>query len=151
IRLPHTYSPTDDRLAIAPAPPRAALGLPEDAFVFCSFNQARKVTPEVFDCWLRLLAETEGSVLWLSNFTGGGGGVVRSGAGARAVAPGGLVFAPWAAGGEAHLARLARADLALDCYPYGSHTTASDLLWAGVPLVGLAGATFVSRVSASIL
>jgi len=151
IRLPHTYSPTDDRLAIAAAPPRAALGLPEDGFVFCSFNQARKVTPEVFDCWLRLLADTERSVLWLSNFSAEAGDVLRSRAAAHAVAPDRLVFAPWADSRETHLARLARADLALDCYPYGSHTTASELLWAGVPLVGLAGATFVSRVSASIL
>jgi predicted O-linked N-acetylglucosamine transferase (SPINDLY family) len=151
IRLPHTYSPTDDRLAIGEAPRRAALGLPQDAFVFCSFNQLRKVTADVFDCWLTLLSEVERSVLWLSNAGEGAMHALRGRAAARAIAPERLIFAPWAESRTAHLARLARADLALDSYPYGAHSTASDLLWAGVPLVGLAGATFVSRVSASIL
>jgi protein O-GlcNAc transferase len=151
IRLPHSYSPTDDRLATGAAPSRAALGLPEDGFVFCSFNQTRKVTPEVLDCWLRLLSEVERSVLWLSNFGESAKRVLRGRATARAVDPDRLIFAPWTEGRDEHLARLARADLALDCFPYGAHSTASDLLWAGVPLVGLAGGTFVSRVSASIL
>jgi len=151
IRLPHSYSPTDDRRTVRPPPSRAALGLPEEGFVFCSFNQPRKVTPEVFDCWLRLLSEVERSVLWLSSFSEAGTSVLRGRAAARAVDPDRLIFAPWTQGRDEHLARLACADLALDCYPYGAHTTASDLLWAGVPLVGLAGSTFVSRVSASIL
>jgi predicted O-linked N-acetylglucosamine transferase (SPINDLY family) len=151
IRLPHTYSPTDDRLAIGAAPPRAALGLPEDAFVFCSFNQPRKVTADVFDCWLTLLSEVERSVLWLSDAGESAMRALRGRAAARSIDPERLIFAPWADSRTAHLARLSRADLALDSYPYGAHTTASDLLWAGVPLVGLAGATFVSRVSASIL
>jgi predicted O-linked N-acetylglucosamine transferase (SPINDLY family) len=151
IRLPHSYSPTDDRLAPGPAPSRAALGLPEDGLVLCSFNQPRKVTPEAFDCWLGLLAEVERSVLWLSNFSEAAKIALRGRAAARAVDPDRLVFAPWTEGRDEHLARLARADLALDCYPFGAHSTASDLLWAGVPLVGLAGGTFVSRVSASIL
>jgi protein O-GlcNAc transferase len=151
IRLPHTYSPTDDRLAIGEAPPRTALGLPEDAFVFCSFNQPRKVTADVFDCWLTLLSEVERSVLWLSVAGEGAVRALRGRAAARGIEPERLIFAPWAESRTAHLARLAGADLALDSYPYGAHSTASDLLWAGVPLVGLAGATFVSRVSASIL
>lgn len=151
IRLPHTYSPTDDRLAAAAAPSRAALGLPEEGFVFCSFNQPRKLTAEVFDWWLRLLAEVERSVLWLSNAGAEAKDALRGRAAAQAIDPDRLIFAGWVETREAHLARLARADLALDCYPYGSHSTASDLLWAGVPLVGLAGKTFVSRVSASIL
>jgi predicted O-linked N-acetylglucosamine transferase (SPINDLY family) len=151
IRLPHSYSPTDDRLALGPAPSRTALGLPEDGLVFCSFNQPRKVTPEAFDCWLGLLADVEHSVLWLSNFSEAAKSALRGRAAARTIDPGRLVFAPWTAGRGDHLARLARADLALDCYPFGAHSTASDLLWAGVPLIGLAGGTFVSRVSASIL
>jgi predicted O-linked N-acetylglucosamine transferase (SPINDLY family) len=151
IRLPHSYSPTDDRLATGVTPSRGALGLPEDGLVFCSFNQARKVTPEVFDCWLRLLSEVEGSVFWLSNFSEAGKSMLRGRAAARAIDGDRLIFAPWTEGRDEHLARLAKADLALDCYPYGAHSTASDLLWAGVPLVGLAGGTFVSRVSASIL
>jgi protein O-GlcNAc transferase len=151
VRLPHTYSPTDDRLAIGEAPPRAGLGLPEDAFVFCSFNQPRKVTADVFDCWLTLLSEVERSVLWLSHAGEGATRALRARAAARAIDPERLIFAAWAESRTAHLARMSRADLALDSYPYGAHSTASDLLWAGVPLVGLAGATFVSRVSASIL
>jgi predicted O-linked N-acetylglucosamine transferase (SPINDLY family) len=151
IRLPHSYSPTDDRLAVGTAPSRAALGLPEDGLVFCSFNQPRKVTLEVFDCWLGLLADVEHSVLWLSNFSEAAKSALRGRAAARAIDPGRLVFALWTEGRDEHLARLARADLALDCYPFGAHSTASDLLWAGVPLIGLAGGTFVSRVSASIL
>ena len=151
IRLPHSYSPTDDRLTVRPAPARAALGLPEDGMVFCSFNQPRKVTPEVFDCWLRLLAQVERSVFWLSSFGEAGRSLLRERAAAHSVDPDRLIFAPWTAGRDEHLARLAGADLALDCFPFGAHSTASDLLWAGVPLVGLAGDTFVSRVSASIL
>jgi predicted O-linked N-acetylglucosamine transferase (SPINDLY family) len=151
IRLPHTYSPTDDRLALASAPSRAELGLPDGGLVLCSFNQPRKVTPEVFDCWLRLLSETEGAVLWLSNFGADAIGALRARVAAHGVAPARLIFAPWTESRDAHLARLAAADLALDSYPFGAHSTASDLLWAGVPMVGLAGTTFVSRVSASIL
>ena len=90
-------------------------------------------------------------MLWLSSFSETGRRVLRERAGAHAIDADRLIFAPWTEGRDEHLARLARADLALDCFPYGAHTTASDLLWAGVPLVGLAGGTFVSRVSASIL
>jgi predicted O-linked N-acetylglucosamine transferase (SPINDLY family) len=151
IRLPHSYSPTDNRRAIRLAPSRGALGLPADGLVFCSFNQPRKVTPEVFDCWLRLLSEVERSVLWLSSFGEKGKTLLRARAAAHAVDPDRLIFAPWTEGRDEHLWRLPQADLALDCFPFGAHSTASDLLWAGVPLVGLAGDTFVSRVSASIL
>jgi protein O-GlcNAc transferase len=151
IRLPRTYSPTDDRATVGTPPPRAELGLPEDAFVFCSFNQPRKITSEVFDCWMGLLSEVAGSVLWLQDLNPDATNALRAHAARHAIGPDRLIFAPWAADRAAHLARLSRADLALDCYPYGSHTTGSDILWAGVPLVGLAGKTFVSRVSASIM
>jgi predicted O-linked N-acetylglucosamine transferase (SPINDLY family) len=151
IRLPETYSPTDSRLAIGQPPPRPALGLPEDAFVFCSFNQPRKITPEIFACWMTLLSEVERSVLWLQDLNADATRALRDHAARFGVGPDRVIFAPWADDRASHLARLARADLALDCYPYGSHTTGSDILWAGVPLVGLAGKTFASRVSASIL
>jgi predicted O-linked N-acetylglucosamine transferase (SPINDLY family) len=151
IRLPRTYSPTDDRVTVGTPPPRAELGLPEDAFVFCSFNQPRKITSEVFDCWMSLLSEVAGSVLWLQDLNPDATNALRAHAARHAIGPDRLIFAPWAADRAAHLARLSQADLALDCYPYGSHTTGSDILWAGVPLVGLAGKTFVSRVSASIM
>ena len=150
IRLPLTYWSTDDLSTIGPVPTRPALGLPDEGFVFCSFNQSYKITPEVFDCWMRLLAEVEGSVLWLLDLNPDATRALRARAAASGVGPDRIIFAPWA-DSATHLARIGQADLALDCQPYGSHTTASDVLWAGVPLVALAGRTFVSRVSASIL
>ncbi|HVY58246.1 MAG TPA: tetratricopeptide repeat protein [Xanthobacteraceae bacterium] len=150
IRLPHTYQPTDDRRAIAPPRTRSDDALPNDAFVFCSFNQAYKITPDVFDTWMKLLNAVDGSVLWLL----GGEPEVAASLRSRAVAGGvsgeRIVFASFVSNAE-HLARIGNADLALDCSPYGSHTTTSDALWAGVPLVALAGHTFASRVSSSIL
>ena len=150
IRLPLTYWSTDDLSTIGPVPTRAALGLPDEGFVFCSFNQSYKITPEVFDRWMRLLAEVEGSVLWLLDLNPDATRALRARAAASGVGSDRIIFAPWA-DSATHLARIGQADLALDCQPYGSHTTASDVLWAGVPLVALAGRTFVSRVSASIL
>jgi len=109
------------------------------------------VTPEIFDCWLELLAAVEGSVLWLSSVGALAKSLLRGRAAARAIDPDRLIFAAWTETRDAHLARLGRADLALDSFPFGAHSTTNDLLWAGVPMVGLAGETFVSRVSASIL
>jgi protein O-GlcNAc transferase len=150
IRLPHTYQANDDKRVAAKTQSRSAYGLPEDAIVFCSFNGAFKLTPDVFDCWLRLLQAVERSVLWLLQPEDIAMRALVAKATSRGIDPARLVFAPMVEPAE-HLARLACADLALDCFPYGSHTTASDTLWAGVPLVGLAGDTFASRVSASIL
>jgi protein O-GlcNAc transferase len=98
-----------------------------------------------------LLAQVEPSVLWLPGFPDEARQVLRREAESRGVSGERLVFAPFVAGHDRHLARLTHADLALDCFPYGSHTTGSDALWAGVPLIGLAGDTFAARVSASIL
>ncbi len=150
IRLPHSYQANDDKRAVAPAQPRSAHGLPDDAIVFCSFNGAFKLTPEVFDCWLKLLQAVDGSVLWLLQPEDMAVQALIARAASRGLDPARIVFAPMASPPE-HLARLALADLALDSFPYGSHTTASDALWAGVPLIALAGETFASRVSASIL
>jgi len=150
IRLPHTYQANDDKRIAARAQSRSAHGLPEEAIVFCSFNGAFKLTPEVFDCWLRLLQAVDRSVLWLLRPEDIAVRALVAKAASRGIDPARLVFAPMVEPPE-HLARIARADLALDCFPYGSHTTASDTLWAGVPLVALAGDTFASRVSASIL
>lgn len=150
IRLPRTYQANDDKRVVAPAQQRSAHGLPDDAIVFCSFNGAFKITPEVFDCWLTLLQAVDGSVLWLLQPEDMAVQALTARAAARGLDPARIVFAPMAAPAE-HLARLALGDLALDSFPYGSHTTASDALWAGVPLIGLAGETFASRVSASIL
>jgi protein O-GlcNAc transferase len=150
IRMPFTYQPNGARDAVDDPATRADHGLPDDALVFCSFNQAYKITPDIFDKWMQLLRQVEPSVLWLLGFSEEMGEALRCEAEARGVSRERLVFAPFAPN-DRHLARLALADLALDCFPYGSHTTASDALWAGVPLIGLAGDTFAARVSASIL
>jgi predicted O-linked N-acetylglucosamine transferase (SPINDLY family) len=150
IRLPHCYQPTDDKRAVGEPRSRADHGLPDGGFVFCSFNLAYKFTPEVFDVWMKLLAAVESSVLWLLEPSAAAVAALRQEAEARGVDPNRLIFAAKCASDE-HLARLSHADLALDCFPYGSHTTASDMLWAGVPIVGLMGETFASRVSGSIL
>jgi predicted O-linked N-acetylglucosamine transferase (SPINDLY family) len=150
VRLPHTYQANDDKRVAAKMQSRSAYGLPEEGIVFCSFNAAFKLTPEVFDCWLRLLQAVDRSVFWLLQPEDIAIRALASKAAKRGVDPARLVFAPMVEPPE-HLARIARADLALDCFPYGSHTTASDTLWAGVPLVALAGDTFAARVSASLL
>jgi predicted O-linked N-acetylglucosamine transferase (SPINDLY family) len=150
VRLPHTYQANDDKRTAAMTQNRSVYGLPEEAIVFCSFNAAFKLTPEVFDCWLRLLQAVDRSVFWLLQPEGIAVRALVAKAASRGIDPARLIFAPMVEPAE-HLARLACADLALDCFPYGSHTTASDTLWAGVPLVALAGDTFASRVSASIL
>jgi len=150
IRMPLTYQPSGARDSIGDAGTRAEHGLPNQALVFCSFNQAFKITPDVFDKWMQLLRQIEPSVLWLLGFSEEMREALRREAESRGISRERLVFAPFAPN-DRHLARLAHADLALDCFPYGSHTTASDALWAGVPLIGLAGDTFAARVSASIL
>jgi protein O-GlcNAc transferase len=150
VRLPQTYQPTDDKRVIGAPGSRADHGLPDGCFVFCSFNLAYKFTPEVFDVWMKLLAAFDSSVLWLLEPAAAAVTALRQEAAARGIAPDRLIFAPKRPGDE-HLARLCHTDVALDCFPYGSHTTASDMLWTGVPIVGLMGETFASRVSASIL
>jgi protein O-GlcNAc transferase len=150
IRLPHSYQPNDNQRPMGDRRQRRDYGLPDGAFVFCCFNGAFKITPEIFALWMRLLQVTPNSVLWLLK---GGAGVMatlRGEAVAQGVSADRLIFAPNLPSDQ-HLARAGHADLALDCFPYGSHTTASDMLWAGVPLIGLSGDTFASRVSASVL
>jgi protein O-GlcNAc transferase len=150
IRLPHTYQANDDKRAVARRMGRSAYGLPDDAVVFCSFNSVFKVTPDVFECWLKLLEAVAGSVLWLLQPEDAAVAALTAKAASRGIDPARIVFAPIVSPPE-HLARATEADLALDPFPYGSHTTASDALWAGVPLIALMGETFASRVSASVL
>jgi len=150
--LPDTYMATDSRRVIAErTPERAEQGLPASGFVFCSFNNSYKITPPVFDVWMRLLREVDGSVLWLSHINDAATANLRREAEARGVSAERLVFAPRVALNEDHLARYRLADLFLDTQPFGAHSTASDALWAGVPVLTCAGATFASRVSASLL
>jgi predicted O-linked N-acetylglucosamine transferase (SPINDLY family) len=147
--LPHSYQPRGRRAVIGAAPTRAEAGLPEDAFVFCCFNQAYKFTPEVFGLWRQCLNNTPGSVLWLLAAPEAEGNL-RNEAWNHGVAGDRLIFAPDAAQ-DRHLQRLQLADLVLDTSPYGAHTTASDALWAGVPVVTRPGGTFASRVAGSVL
>ncbi|MGJ0509044.1 MAG: UDP-N-acetylglucosamine-peptide N-acetylglucosaminyltransferase [Methylocystis sp.] len=147
--LPHSYQPPGSRDPIVLAPSRAATGLPEEGFVFCCFNQAYKFTPAIFDVWCRLLQCVPGSVLWLLA-TDEAEGNLRSEAWKRGVDASRLIFAGELPHAE-HLGRLQLADLVLDTAPYGAHTTASDALWACVPVITCPGATFPSRVAGSLL
>lgn len=151
IRLPHSYQVNGrSRGAVGRAPTRHEAELPQDAFVFASFNASYKFNPPMFDCWMRLLQRVPGSVLWLlapgpSAITN-----LRAEAARRGVSPDRLIFAPRLASQD-HLARHGLADLFLDTLPCNAHTTASDALWAGLPVVTCAGRGLVARVAASLL
>ena len=148
--LPDTLWVTDTRNEILPPPPRTEAGLPQDAFVFCCFNHNWKITAPLFDIWMRLLAKIEGSVLWLLQGNDAIRANLRREAEARGIDPERLIFADRTTP-EMHLARQQLADLFLDTLPYNAHTTASDALWAGLPLVTSPGRSFPARVAASIL
>jgi protein O-GlcNAc transferase len=151
VRLPDCYQPNDRSRRIADAvPTRAQCGLPESGFVFAAFNNSYKITPPLFDIWCRLLRAVPGSVLWLLHDNEWAVANLRREAVARGVAPERMVFAPRMELPE-HLARHRQADLFLDTLPINAHTTASDALWAGLPIVTCAGATLVSRVAGSLL
>ena len=151
IYLPHSYQCNDNkRRASGVAPSRSEVGLPEDAFVFCSFNTCWKITPQVFDCWMRIMLQVESSVLWLMDRNPLACSNLRKEAENRGVAPHRLVFAPFV-DNSLHLARQRLADLCLDTFPYGAHTTASDAIYSGIPIVTCAQRAFASRVTASIL
>jgi protein O-GlcNAc transferase len=151
IHLPGCYQVNDGQRRIAAvAPSRAESGLPELGFVFCCFNNSYKMARPVFEIWMRLLRQVPGSVLWLYRDNGDAEGRLRNAAGALGVDPARLVFAsPLPL--EEHLARHRHADLFLDTLPYNAHTTASDALWAGLPLVTCQGGSFAGRVAASLL
>jgi predicted O-linked N-acetylglucosamine transferase (SPINDLY family) len=151
VRLPASYQANDDRCPIASeAPPRAACGLPEAGFVFCCFNQNYKIEPDMFAAWMRILAAVPGSVLWLFRSNEAAERRLSAAAGAAGVDPARLVFARLAPKAE-HLARHRHADLFLDTHTYNAHTTASDALWAGVPVLTWPDEAFAGRVSASLL
>lgn len=148
--LPDIYQPCDPDLVLPPAPDRAACGLPEEGVVFCAFNSPQKIDPETFGLWMDLLREVPGSVLWLLAAPEAVEANLLREAQARGVPPERLVFAPRVPVAE-HLARIPLADLFLDTFPYTAHTTANDMLRMGVPVVTRTGATFASRVAASLL
>jgi len=151
VTLPGCYQVNDDKgRPMAPAPSRAEAGLPDTAFVFCNFNQSYKLTPEIFAGWMRILAKAEGSVLWLLEGPAPHADNIAGHAKAHGIAPERILFAPDRPTDQ-HLARLGLADLFLDGLPYNAHTTGSDALWAGVPLLTRRGTTFPGRVAASLL
>jgi len=151
VRLPDSYQVNDSKRLIAErVPSRREMGLPENAFVFCCFNQIWKINKPIFDIWMRLLRAVEGSVLWLIQSNDFATENLRKEAQAQGVDPQRLIFASQLEQ-SAHLARLKIADLVLDTLPCNAHTTASDTLWAGVPLVTCTGPTFAGRVAASLL
>jgi predicted O-linked N-acetylglucosamine transferase (SPINDLY family) len=150
VRLPDCYQINDRHRRIAPPPVRSECGLPAEAFVFCCFNQSYKILPDVFAAWLRILNAIPGSCLWLLETNAWAVRNLRNVAAAQGIAGDRLVFAP-VRPLDQHLARYCVADLALDTFPYTSHTTGSDALWAGCPLVTCAGETFASRVAGSLL
>jgi predicted O-linked N-acetylglucosamine transferase (SPINDLY family) len=151
VRLPDSYQVNDTKRVIAGhVPTRAEAGLPASGFVFCCFNNNYKITPEVFDVWMRLLKAVPGSVLWLLEDNAAASRNLRREAQARGVDAGRLVFAGRVLPPD-HLARHRLADLFLDTLPCNAHTTASDALWAGLPVLTCRGNAFAGRVAASLL
>ncbi len=149
--LPDTYLSTDATRPIAPTTPtRSELGLPEDGFVFCCFNLSYKINPEIFGVWMRLLREIEHSVLWLRDYNAVTSQNLRAEAQRRGIAPERLIFAPRVPLAADHLARQRQADLFLDTLPYNAHTTGTEALWVGLPVLTCLGSSFAGRVGASI-
>lgn len=151
VYLPHSYQVNDSRREIAEGScSRADFGLPQDAFVFSSFNNSYKITPATFEIWMRLLEGVPGSVLWLLGTSAVQQENIRAEAVKRDIAGERLIFAARLKPVE-HLRRLQLSDLYLDNFPYNAHTSASDALWAGVPVLTCRGIAFASRVAASLL
>lgn len=149
--LPDTFMATDATRAIAATTPtRSELGLPEKGFVFCAFNYLHKNNPTVFDIWMRLLREIDGSVLWLRQYNALSSRNLRAEAERRGVTAERLIFAPRAPLAADHLARQRQADLFLDTFPYNAHTTATEALWAGLPVLTCLGPSFAGRVAGSL-
>ena len=149
--LPRSYQPNDTKRVVAETVfTREELGLPKNGFVFCCFNNNYKIVPETFDSWMRVLQAVDGSVLWLLEDNETARANLCREAQARGVDAKRLVFAPRMNLGR-HLARQRMADLFLDTLPYNAHTTASDALWAGLPVLTLSGEAFAGRVAASLL
>jgi predicted O-linked N-acetylglucosamine transferase (SPINDLY family) len=149
--LPESYLASDNRRVVSThLPTRDECGLPEDAFVFCSFNNSYKIGPTIFELWMRLLRSTPKAVLWLGQAETGMANLRRE-AERHRVSPQRLIFAPKVADDADHLARQRQADLFLDTLPYNAHTTASDALWSGLPILTCLGPTFAGRVAASLL
>ena len=151
VTLPGSYQANDNKgRVLGEIPSRAEAGLPDKGFVFCNFNNAYKLTPDTFAGWMRILKQVDGSLLWLLQSPAPFADNIRAAAQAQGIAGERIIFAPDRPQAD-HLARLGLADLFLDSLPYNAHTTASDALWAGVPVLTLRGTSFAGRVGASLL
>lgn len=151
IYLPHSYQCTDNERPVSEKQTaRADWGLPDEGMIFCCFNHTAKICPDVFSIWMSVLKQAEGSVLWLLESNKWAKENLRREAEQKGVDPDRLIFAPKVAQDE-HLARLRHADLFLDTFAYNAHTTASDALYMGLPIVTKAGRQFAARVGASLL
>lgn len=151
VRLPGSYQANDNKRPIAAATPsRRDCGLPADGFVFCCFNNTQKLNPDTFDVWMRVLQAVDNSVLWLLEGSATASANLRVAAERRGVAARRLIFAANTSLPE-HLARQRLADLFLDTLPCNAHTTASDALWAGLPVLTQTGTSFAGRVATSLL
>jgi len=150
--LPDTYLVNDSKKQISERQfTRADFGLPEQGFVFCCFNNAYKITPPIFDLWMQILKQADGSVLWITGSNAQATQNLLNEAAKRGIAPERLVFAGRMDLLSDHLARYRLADIFLDTFYYNAHTTASDALWAGLPVLTYLGDTFAGRVAASLL
>jgi protein O-GlcNAc transferase len=151
VRLPHCYQTNDSKRLISDRKiSREELGLPKEGFVFCCFNNSYKILPQTFDSWMRILHAVKDSVLWLIEDNLEANQNLRKEAQARGIDPERIIFAKRLPLPE-HLARHRCADLFLDTLPYNAHTTASDALWAGLPVITLTGKSFPGRVATSLL
>ncbi len=152
VYLPHCFQPNDRKRLIAEREfSREELGLPPDAFVFCSFNNTYKISAGIFGCWMRILGKLDGSVIWLASDNEAVQTNLRREASARGVSPERLIFAGRLPCAEDHLARHRSADLFLDTYPFNAHATASNALWAGLPVLTRIGDSYAARVASSLL
>ena len=150
IYLPHCYQVSDRKRVANPAPSRTEVGLPEGAFVFCAFNNNHKISEEVWRCWMRVLRQVPGSVLWLLPDTPFAQANLTRVAAEEGIPADRLVFAGRAQPAD-YLARFTLADLFLDTFPYNAGTTASDCLWMGTPILTRSGRTYISRMAGSLL
>ncbi|WOB10139.1 tetratricopeptide repeat protein [Piscinibacter gummiphilus] len=150
IYVPSCYQVSDRKREVGPTPKRADYGLPEDAFVFCSFNNTFKFTPALFKSWMRMLQQVPKSVLWLLADNEWALENLRREADAHGIARDRLILAPRVQPPE-YLARFQLADLMLDTFPYNAGTTASDALWMGLPIVTYSGRSYISRMAGSLL
>jgi protein O-GlcNAc transferase len=151
VQLPNSFWPVDPTQPEPEPVGRAQAGLPSDAFVFCCFNSNHKIRPHIFDSWARLLAAVPGSVLWMRGGNAAMNARFRRQAELRGIGAERILFADRMDSFARHLGRQQQADLFLDTHPYNAHATASDALWAGLPIVTLRGESFVSRVTAGFL